>query len=85
MARFGKREDLIVHTHEPFNAETGRGSLLSSLTPTDAFYVRNHGAVPALDPDAWRLRVDGLVERPLSLSLETLRSAFAQRTVTATL
>jgi sulfite oxidase len=83
--RFGKRDDLIVHGDEPFNAETERGSLISSLTPTDAFYVRDHGRVPELDADAWRLRVDGLVERPLSLSLETLRSAFAQRTVTATL
>jgi len=84
-SRFGKRADLLIHEAEPFNAETGRDSLLSSLTPNDAFYVRNHGAVPALDPTGWRLRVDGLVERPLSLSLETLRSAFAQRTVTATL
>ncbi len=82
---FGKRDDLIVHGEEPFNAETARGSLLSSLTPTDAFYVRDHGGVPELDPDAWRLRVDGLVERPLTLSLETLKSAFAERTVTATL
>ena len=85
MSRFGKRDDLIVHETEPFNAETGRAALLSSLTPTDAFYVRGHGPVPELDPDRWRLRVDGLVERPLSLSLETLRSAFAERTVIATL
>ena len=25
--------------------------------------MRNHGAIPRLDPDAWRLRVDGLVAR----------------------
>jgi sulfite oxidase len=85
MTRFDKRDELIVHEQEPFNAETDRGSLVSSVTATDAFYVRGHGPVPELDPDAWRLRVEGLVQRQLSLSLETLQEAFVQRTLTATL
>jgi sulfite oxidase len=85
MTRFAKRDELIVHEQEPFNAETDRASLISSVTATDAFYVRGHGAVPELDPDTWRLRVDGLVERELSLSLETLREAFVEQTLTATL
>ncbi len=85
MGRFGKRDDLVVHQQEPFNAETGVESLNAPVTDTDAFYVRGHGAVPELDPDAWRLRVDGLVGRELSLSWETLREAFRERTVTATL
>src|SRR5947208_1903185 len=65
--------------------ETARSSLGDALTPTDAFYVRSHGPVPELDRDDWRLRVHGLVERELSLSLETLREAFGEREVTATL
>jgi sulfite oxidase len=85
MGRFGKRDDLIVHSEEPFNAETALGSLGASLTDTDAFYVRGHGQVPEIDPGPWRLRVDGLVTRQLSLSFETLREAFVERTVTATL
>ena len=85
MTDYGKRNDLIVHEAEPFNAETPRESLISSLTATDAFYVRGHGPVPAVDADAWRLRVGGLVTRPLTLSLETLREAFVERTVTATM
>ncbi len=85
MGRFGKRDDLIVYKEEPFNAETPLGPLTDSLTATDAFYVRGHGPVPELDPSAWRLRVEGLVERELSLSLQTLQEAFAPRTVTATL
>jgi sulfite oxidase len=85
MRRFGKRDDLVVHQQEPFNAETGIESLADSVTPTDAFYVRAHGAVPVIDIDAWRLRVGGMVGRELSLSLETLREAFRERTVTATL
>jgi sulfite oxidase len=85
MGRFGKRDDLVVHTQEPFNAETCLASLTDAVTPTDAFYVRGHGPVPEIDADSWRLRVDGLVERELSLSLETLREAFRERSVTATL
>ena len=85
MGRFGKRDDLVVHEQEPFNAETGLASLADPVTDTDAFYVRAHGPVPEIDPRAWRLRVHGLVERELSLSLETLREAFRERSVTATL
>jgi len=86
MARYGKRSDLIVHEEEPFNAETGRAALAEGpVTATDAFYVRGHGEVPEIDPAAWRLRVDGLVDRALELSLETLREAFREREVTATL
>ena len=85
MSRFGKRDDLVVHQEEPFNAETGLGALTDSVTQTDAFYVRGHGPVPAIDPNQWRLEVGGMVERELSLSLKTLQEAFRERTVTATL
>jgi sulfite oxidase len=84
--RHGKRADLIVHEHEPFNAETPRAALAAGpLTATDAFYVRDHGPVPEIDPAAWRLRVDGLVEGALDLSLAELRETFREREVVATL
>jgi sulfite oxidase len=86
LSRYGKRADLIVHEYEPFNAETPAAALAEGpLTATDAFYVRGHGAVPEIDSESWRLRVGGLVERELELSLTTLREAFRERTVTATL
>jgi sulfite oxidase len=85
MGRFGKRDDLVIHGQEPFNAETGLRSLTDCVTDTAAFYVRGHGSVPEIDPSTWRLRVCGLVQRELTLSLETLREAFRERSVTATL
>ncbi len=86
MSRYGKRGDVVVHEEEPFNAETGPAALAEApVTATDAFYVRSHAAVPEIDPEAWRLHVDGLVERELDLSLATLREAFPERAVTATL
>jgi DMSO/TMAO reductase YedYZ molybdopterin-dependent catalytic subunit len=45
------------------------------FTPNDRFYVTDAAARPArVDPDAWRLRVTGLVERPLELSLDDLEA-----------
>jgi sulfite oxidase len=86
MSHYGKRGDLVVHEEEPFNAETGLAALAEGpLTATDAFYVRGHAAVPEIDPAAWRLHVHGAVERELDLSLTTLREAFREREVTATL
>jgi sulfite oxidase len=86
MLRYGKRDGMLVHEQEPFNVETGAEALIEqAVTDTDAFYVRNHGAVPEAGDERWRLRVQGAVERELCLSLETLREAFRERHVTATL
>jgi sulfite oxidase len=86
MRPFGKRADLIVHEESPFNAETSLAALADGpLTATDAFYVRGHGPVPEIEPSSWRLRVQGLVERELELSLSTLREVFPEREQVATL
>src|SRR3954452_9746465 len=44
------------------------------LTPAGLHYLLIHFDVPKLDATDWRLEVDGHVERPLTLDLETLRS-----------
>lgn len=85
LGRYGKRADLLVHDRDPLNAETALAGLVAPVTNTDAFYVRNHGTVPDLDAASWRLRVHGLVERPLELSLRTLREALPEHEVVATL
>ena len=81
-----KRDDMIVHEQEPYNAEPTRAALAEHvITPTGTFYGRNHGTMPEIDAQAWRLRVDGMVERPLQLSLADLQQRFAHREVIATL
>lgn len=35
--------------------------------------VRNHGGVPDIDEDAFRLEIGGLVKNPVSLSLKDLK------------
>ncbi|MER6926354.1 molybdopterin-dependent oxidoreductase, partial [Streptomyces spiralis] len=77
---------MVVHEREPFNAEPPRIALAGlPETPVDTFYGRNHGPVPDIDAAAWRLRVDGLVERVLELSLDDLRARFHAAEVVATL
>jgi DMSO/TMAO reductase YedYZ molybdopterin-dependent catalytic subunit len=49
-------------------------SLDSRLTPADNFFTVKHYNEPTLDPAAWRLSVEGLVGRPMSLSLADLQS-----------
>lgn len=44
------------------------------FTPLDTFYIQSYGGTPRVDPSTWRLRVEGLVERPLTLSLEEIRA-----------
>lgn len=75
---------LVVVSEEPFNAETRLGWQHGVITPNQAFYVRNHFPVPHLDVSAWRLRVDGEVERALTLTYEALR-ALPSQTVVVTL
>ena len=43
------------------------------VTPVGLHYLLTHYDIPDVDESAWRLAVDGLVERPLSLSLADLR------------
>ena len=83
---WGKRGDMIVHTVDPVNAEPSPAALAEhALTGTDTFYMRNHGPIPDVDPQAWRLRVGGLVARPLELSLADLQRDFAHHDVVAAL
>jgi sulfite oxidase len=85
MGAWGKSGDMIVRGDEPYNAESPPAELAGCpLTPIEVFYARNHGPIPQIDPDVWRLQVDGLVDRPATLSLADLRDRFEEREVVAT-
>ncbi len=44
------------------------------LTPLGLHYLLTHYDIPLVDVSTWRLDVDGLVETPLSLSLDDIRA-----------
>ena len=80
-----KHPNLIVHTTDPINAEPPLDALRENfITPQDLFYVRNHGNIPEIDVKNYRLHVNGMVERPLELSLDTLRNNFSNQKIMAT-
>ena len=80
-----KRDDMIVHETDPYNAEPPRAGLHDPITTPDSFYVRNHGPVPENDPGDWAVTVDGLVDESASFTPERLREEFTHHTLTATM
>jgi DMSO/TMAO reductase YedYZ molybdopterin-dependent catalytic subunit len=48
--------------------------LTNFIVPNDLFFAVSHYGVPQVDLSSYRLRISGLVERPLQLSLAELKS-----------
>ena len=80
-----KHPDLIVRTAEPFNAGPPPQLLARHwVTPTELFFVRNHGTVPEPDAATYRLVFHGGIAGAPALSRADL-PRFPRHTVTATL
>jgi len=80
-----EKAPLLLLTDRPVQLETPRHYFLSAFTPNEAFYVRWHlDRIPnAVDLKSWRLRVEGNVSTPLSLSLPQLMNKFPAESVAA--
>ena len=77
--------DLITRQETPYNAEPALPELIEKwLTPVNRFFVRSHGNVPALTSQDLAVTVEGLVEKPLTLTLAELIKGFAAASTTAT-
>jgi len=69
----GKRP-MILHNDRPEDLETPVRYFDSWITPVDAFFVRQHLPRPAkINGAEYRLTVNGLVSKPLELSLADLQ------------
>ncbi|RDL33633.1 Nitrate reductase [Venustampulla echinocandica] len=74
----------------PFNVEPPLSNLYDEgyLTSPELFYVRNHGAVPEVDDATildWEFSIEGLLEKPMTLTLKQLIDEYEQVTVPITL
>jgi len=77
---------LIFHNSKPCNAELPAELMLDSwLTPNPVWFIRHHHPVPVVDPKQYRLCVDGIGTKSVTLCLEDLKSRFVKREVVATL
>ena len=72
-ALFSRRGHLITLSPRPADLETSADGLLDEITPTRDFFVRCHTYVPKVDLSTWKLKVGGLVEKPLELTLADLK------------
>src|SRR5262245_43013745 len=72
----GKDPNLIVLSERPLVAETPEALLDEETTPTSRFFIRNNGEPPepTKDPDAWKITIDGEVNRTLELKLGELKA-----------
>jgi sulfite oxidase len=81
---FGKHPDILVRQDRPFNAGPPAEHLGGFVTPVEHFFVRNHGDVPQVDEASYRLVLNGLMRKPMRISLDELRR-LPKVSVTATL
>jgi DMSO/TMAO reductase YedYZ molybdopterin-dependent catalytic subunit len=70
-----KRKAAPLEGHPPVDAGLPVPGISPLYTPNRSFYITDVNARPArVDPDGWRLRLQGMVERPLELGLHDLES-----------
>ena len=60
-------------TPSPTSSRTPLQDLHGTITPSDLHYERHHGGVAVVDPKAYRLLVHGMVDRPLTFTLDDLK------------
>lgn len=71
------KDGLTVFNDRPVNAETPAHLLDDAVTPTSRHFIRNNGIVPDdMNPDTWSLKIDGLVDNPMTLSIADLKNKF---------
>jgi sulfite oxidase len=72
----GKDPNLILLSERPLVAETPEALLDDDTTPTSRFFIRNNGEPPeaSRQPDAWKITIDGEVNKPLELTLGELKT-----------
>lgn len=74
----GKAPNFITFQDRPYSGGPQLAELCATLrTPTAQHFVRNHGQVPAIDPETYRLEVGGLVDKPQKFTMSDLRRKFA--------
>lgn len=67
------KNGLTILNDRPVNAETPAHLLDDDVTPTARHFIRNNGIPPeSVNPDTWMLTIDGLVDKPLELSIADL-------------
>jgi sulfite oxidase len=68
-----QRAGMITLSPRPLDLEMPLDGFVDEITPVEHFFVRSHTYIPEVKLPEWKLVVDGLVERPLTLTLADLK------------
>jgi sulfite dehydrogenase len=83
---FSEKKPMIVLTSRPPQLETPFKYFDNQvITPNDEFFVRYHlaGIPTSIDPNTYKLKVSGNVEKPLEISLESLKNNYPSQRIVA--
>ncbi|MDD2790977.1 MAG: molybdopterin-dependent oxidoreductase [Sulfurimonas sp.] len=84
---FPEKRPLITYSDRPPLLETPREAFAKGITANDEFFVRWHmPEIPTfIDVETYRIKINGLVENELSISLAELKRDYEQVEVTSVL
>ncbi|DAB29901.1 MAG TPA: sulfite:cytochrome C oxidoreductase subunit A [Sulfurimonas sp. UBA12504] len=84
---FPEKKPLITYSDRPPLLETPREVFTRGITPNDEFFVRWHmPEIPTfIDVETYRIKINGLVENELSISIAELKRDYEQVEVTSVL
>jgi len=84
---FPEKRPLITYSDRPPLLESPRSTFTKALTPNDEFFVRWHlPDIPTkIDLESYTIKIDGLVNKELNITMKELKNDFEQVEVTAVL
>lgn len=68
------KRDMIVRSARPEDLEMPLSGFADYITPIEHFFVRTHVYTPTVNVNEWRLKVEGEVGTPLTLTMEDLKA-----------
>lgn len=68
-----ERDHVVMDPATTFRHQIPVSRLKSFITPTEDVYTIGHMGIARVDVGAWRLRIEGMVERPLTFTYDELR------------
>lgn len=82
---FDKHEDFVVRNQNPFNGGAPLNLLTQKhITPTNLFFVRNHGDVPQVDVHSFHLNLQ-YKNKTASFTVDEIKNNFERVEISATL
>lgn len=73
LAQDRENSGMTVVSVRPEDLEMSLAGFSDYITPADHLFVRTHVYAPTVELSNWRLKIDGLVDMPLTLTMDDLR------------